>query len=496
MKFLLQWLWLIAWGLPLIVEAQDTSESAVLPLDLVECIDLAIKNNTSVRLSELNVLSDQVALEQSKASLLPSLNANTSFTHSVGRTINEYSYEYVNEPVQQQNMGVTAEVLVFNSFRKLKTIKQNTVNLRGSQHGLEVQKNDIRLNVVQAYVQILLNEELLRNAEYTIQTTQSQLERTQRLVDAGSLPIGNVLELEAQLANDELTIVNAENNLALAKLDLKQLLQIPASQTVEIVVPEVEVPETIVQPPSADEIYTQALTTLPQIKQADEQIISAEYGIAISKADFYPSVWLRGGLSSRYSSIAPDQIPRGGSENVSSILPTGDFLLAPAGIPGIETGTRIPVLNEMVVPSEFTENTYLNQLDFNLQRFAQVSINIPIFNNWQVRSSVANAKIGLENARLTALNQRNTLRQTIEQVYLDVKSNNKEYQAAQRSVAQLQRAFLDTERRYQAQAIDIYTYNQAKNNLTIAEANLLQAKYNYLLSLKVLDFYQGKPLTF
>ena len=143
-----------------------------------------------------------------------------------------------------------------------------------------------------------------------------------------------------------------------------------------------------------------------------------------------------------------------------------------------------------------TDNTYLNQLDFNYQRFLQLSLNIPIFNNWQVRSNVANAQISLENAQLNELNQQNLLRQTIEQVYLNVRANAQQYQAAERRVIQFQRAFQDTERRYQAQAIDVYAYNQAQNDLTAAEADALQAKYNYLLSLKVLDFYMGIPLTF
>jgi outer membrane protein len=465
-------------------------------LTLPECIDIAITNNISVRQSELNVRQDQVALEQSKADLLPSINGNTNFSYNVGRTINQFTNEYVNQPVRQQNMGVTANVVLFNGFRKLNTIKRNRRSLASSESGLAAQKNDITLDVLQAYTQILLNEELLRNAQFTNRTTQSQLERTRRLVDAGSLPIANVLQLEAQQATDELTIINAENNLELAILNLKQILQIPESELIEIADLDGEVPELVSLPESAEDVYAQAVATLPQINQAAEDIAAAQYDISIAKADFFPTISLSAGIFSQYSSIAPDSIPRSGTDNVLRVLPTGDFLLVPDGLPGFPAGTRVPVLTEVEFPSELTNNTYVNQLDFNYRRFAQISLNIPIFNNWQVRTNVANAQIGLENARLNELNQRNLLRQTIEQVILDVRSNAKQYQAAQRRVAQLQRAFEDTERRYQAQAVDIYAYNQAQNNLTAAEADVLQAKYNYLLSLKVLDFYQGKPLTF
>ncbi|MGD1895213.1 MAG: TolC family protein [Cyclobacteriaceae bacterium] len=483
---------LLLWSVP----ALSQSSTDVRRLTLPECIDIAIANNISVRQSELSVRQNQVALEQSKADLLPSVIGNTNFSYNVGRTINQFTNEYVNQPVRQQNMSITADVVLFNSFRKLNTIKRNRRDLASSEYGLAAQKNDITLDVLQAYTQILLNQELLRNAEFTNRTTQSQLERTQRLVDAGSLPIANVLQLEAQQATDELTIINAENNLELALLNLKQILQIPESEPIEIANLDGEVPELVSLPESADDIYNQAVSTLPQINQATEDIAARRYDISIAKADFFPRITASAGIFSQYSSIAPDSIPRSGTDNVLRVLPTGDFLLVPDGLPGLPVGSRVPVFTEIEFPSELTNNTYVNQLDFNYRRFAQISLNIPIFNNWRTRTNVANAQIGLENARLNELNQRNLLRQTIEQVFLDVRSNAKQYQAAERRVAQLLRAFEDTERRYQAQAVDIYAYNQAQNNLTAAEADVLQAKYNYLLSLKVMDFYQGKPLSF
>ncbi|MEM8966333.1 MAG: TolC family protein [Bacteroidota bacterium] len=483
-------------SLPYTSWAQTKSSNEPRQLSLQECVDLAIKNNITVRTTALNVLQDQVALEQSKADLLPSLNAGTNFQYNVGRTINPFTNEFVSQPIRQQSLSLTANVELFNGFRKLKTIKRNKLNLLGSQYGLETQKNEVTLDVVEAYVQILLNQELLRNAQFTAQSTQSQLERTQRLVEAGSLPVGNVLQLESQRATDELNIISATNNLALAQLQLQQLLLIPEDESISIIDPIFDLPDSTDLPTSAYEVYQQTVTNLPQIKQAQAQVDAAQYGIAVAKAGFYPRLSLSGGLFSQYSSVAPDQIPVSGSENVPTILPTGDFLVVPNNVPGLTPGDRIPIFTEQDLPRDVTDNTYLNQLDFNYQRFLQLSLNIPIFNNWQVRSNVANAQISLENAQLNELNQQNLLRQTIEQVYLNVRANAQQYQAAERRVIQFQRAFQDTERRYQAQAIDVYAYNQAQNDLTAAEADALQAKYNYLLSLKVLDFYMGKPLTF
>ena len=260
------------------------------------------------------------------------------------------------------------------------------------------------------------------------------------------MPEADALEADAQVAQDEVGIIEAENNLALAKLQLKQLLQLPDSQPLNIVLPEIAVPDTVMLPDSPSAVYAQAVNTLPAIKSADLQITSAQYGLSIARADFYPSISLDAGLVSRYSSVAPDQIPKAGVENNEREVPTGNFIRD-------ATGTLIPVLTVTSVPTAFTENTYLNQLDFNLNRYVGINLNIPIFNNWQARTSTARARINWEQAKLNALDQRNILRQNIEQAYLDAKSAAKSYAANQRQVTSLTQAFKNTEVRYQAGAL-------------------------------------------
>ena len=469
--------------------AQSDNPSEPLSFTLQECIDYAIRHNINVRQSEWSVVGDQVALRQSKADLFPSINAGTSFSYNVGRTINPFTNEYVEQPISQQNLNLGANLVLFNGLRKLNTIKQNKANVAVSQLDLEATKNNITLNVINAYTQILFNQELLETRQFQRLTSQDQFNRTQRLVEAGSLPEADALEADAQVAQDEVGIIEAENNLALAKLQLKQLLQLPDSQPLNIVLPEIAVPDTVMLPDSPSAVYAQAVNTLPAIKSADLQITSAQYGLSIARADFYPSISLDAGLVSRYSSVAPDQIPKAGVENNEREVPTGNFIRD-------ANGTLIPVLTVTNVPTAFTENTYLNQLDFNLNRYVGINLNIPIFNNWQARTGTARARINWEQAKLNALDQRNILRQNIEQAYLDAKSAAKSYAANQRQVTSLTQAFKNTEVRYQAGALDAVSYNQAKNNLDAAESNLVQAKYNYIFSLKVLDFYQGKSLEF
>jgi len=477
--------------------SQTEANDDPLVLTLQESIDRAIKNNINVRQTELQVLGSQVSLTQSKADFAPSLNANTSVSYSVGRTINQFSNEYVDQPVRQQNMGLTTNLPLFTGLQRLNTVKQNQTELQGSQYNLEASKDQVTLNVIQAYTQILFNLELLETAELQLQTSELQLQRTEKLVEAGSLPVANRLQLEAQQANDELNVVNAENDLELARLNLKQLMQLPESQPVEIVIPQLPDPSLDVLPPSAAVVYEEAMQEWASLQSTQLQVKSARYGLEIAKGGYYPSISLSAGIFSQFSSIAPNQIPRSGTENIDRVIPTGNFLEVPAGlIPDVPGGTRIPVLTETQIPSEFTDNTYLNQLEFNLRRFVSIDMRIPIFNNWQVRSGVANARLNLESARLEEVNQQNQLRQTIEQVYLDAKVAAKSYFANLSRVASLEEAFRNTETRYQVGAIDAVDFNQSKNDLNQAESDLIRAKYNYIFSLKVLDFYMGRPLGF
>ncbi|MFP4090568.1 MAG: TolC family protein [Cyclobacteriaceae bacterium] len=471
-------------------------ENTPLVLSLQESIDIALKNNIDIRRGGLQVVSSQVELRRSKADFLPSLNANTGVSYNVGRSINQFSNEFVERPVQQQTMGAQAQLPLFTGLSRINTLKQNKVELERDQEDLKAIRNAVTLNVIQAYTQILFNMELLEVAEFLLQTTELQLQRTTKLVEAGSLPQADRLQLEAQLASDELNVVNAQNDLELARLQLKQQMQLPESQAIELLIPELEVPSLDALPPSAVAVYENALRTWPELQSAELQVSSARYGLSIARAGYYPRLSMSAGIFSQYSSVAPPQIPRAGVENITRVIPTGNFLLAPDGIPGIPADTRIPVLTETQVPAEFTDNTYLNQLEFNLRRFVSVDLNIPIFNNWQVKSNVANARINLELAQLNVIDQENQFRQTIEQVYLDARAAAKSYFAIERRVSSLREAFRNTEARYEVGAIDAVDFNQSKNELNQAESDLVRAKYNYIFSMKVLDFYQGLPLDF
>lgn len=419
---------------------------------LQQCIDYAMENNIQIKQSELDMESADVDLFGSKMRSLPDLNANASYTASKGRSVDPFTNIIVDQEIESQNGGINASIPIFNGFQIRKSIKRDQQSLLASSYDLQATKNDVVLNVVTFYTNILFNRELLETARLRLGTTQSQESQTDRQVELGALPIANLLQIRQQLANDELEVIRAENNLELSILQLKQALQIPADVEFSIETPELPDPKSDPVVESSTEIYMYALQNQPVIKAAMARTESANYAVGVAKSNYYPSLDLFGGFSTSYSSVAAEQ-------------------LGP-------------------------EFSYFDQLDFNQRQFVGVQLNIPIFNRFQVRNSVQQAIIFEKRTNYQLTDTKNQLQQTIEQAYLDVKSAAKAYSALENSLEAAQLAFENAEQRLQLGATNAVEYTQIKNDFEGVKSDLIRAKYDYIFKLKVLDFYQGKPLNF
>lgn len=466
------------------LQAQDAENAEQWTLQ--NCVDYAVKNNIQVKQSGLNVALDRANLTQSKADLLPNLNGYVGYSYNVGRSVNPFTNIIVDQPVSSQNASLSSSVTIFNGFQKTRTIKRNKIAVEASSYLYKDVQNDISLQVITAYMNILLNNELLANAKLRLINTEMQLERTSKLVDAGSLPESNLLEIKAQNATNELEIINAQNNIEIAKLNLKQLLQLPASEPINIVVPEIDTPDEEVLAESVEEIYDTAVEVQPDVKAADALVETSEYNVNIAQSNAYPSITASAFLGTSYSSVADDFLPKEGSP-LTEVERTVGYL---------QSDPSEAVVTIQSIPTEFTENTYVNQLDFNLRRGVQVEMSIPIFNGWQTKTAVSRAKINKEISTMDAINTRNNLRQNIEQAYLDVLAAQKRFAATKIQVEALQEAFRVNEQRFNLGAINSLDYNLALTNLNVAESDLVQAKYDYVFKTKILDFYQGKSISF
>ncbi|WP_296618266.1 TolC family protein [Marivirga sp.] len=452
---------------------------------LQKCVDYALENNLQVKQSELDVENAEINLFGSKMSNLPGVNGSLGLNTSTGRSIDPFTNTIIDRGINSQNAGLNASLPLFDGGQRYNSIKRDQFGQLAAKKDLESVENDITLNVVTFYTNILFNKELLETAKLRLETTESQENRVAKQVEMGALAQADLLQIRQQKANDELEVVRAENNLDISYLLLKQALQIPADQAFDIEIPVLPEPTVSELMESSSNVYKYALQNQPVIKAAEYRKEGAVKGIGVARSGYYPSLSLNAGIGTNYSNAAPEQFPVLGSENITITRPIG-----------VVENTGELVITQQEVPSEFTENTYWNQLDFNQRRFVGLSLNIPIFNRFQVKNNVQQAIIRHKRTEYQLTSAKNQLQQTIEQAYLDVKAAAKSYEALKNSFEASELSFNNAEQRIEFGAIDAVQFTQIKNDFERVKSDLIRAKYDYIFKLKVLDFYQGKPLNF
>lgn len=444
---------------------------------LEDCIDHAWDNNLQLQQQKLNVDFARENLTQSKASRYPTLNASASHAYNFGRTVDPFTNDFATESVRSNNFRLSSGVNIFNGFQIHNTIKQNEMELEATKFDLDKTYNDIALSVASAYLQVLFAVELVENAVNQLEVIRLQVERTEKLVDAGTLPRGSLLTIQAQLATEELALVNAENQRDLAYLNLKQLLFLPEDQPFEVSFPEMGIDEGAEPEQTVLEVYQVAVNEQPEIRSADIRIKTAEQDLKISKGGRSPSLNISASYGTGYSGAALE--PTGvvpGDPQVIGFTESGEEVLAPT----FTTETRI-------IPFE-------EQLDQNLNRSIGLFLSIPIFNNFQVKSAIGRSRIGLENAKLQSEIVREQLFQTIQQAHADATAALKRYISTEKNVEALEESFRYTEQRFNVGMVNSLEYNDARNRLSAAQSELLQSKYEYIFRMKILDFYMGNPL--
>jgi len=418
---------------------------------LEEAIGHALQNNIQIKQQEIATKYQAAALELSKLSQLPTLNGSASHNYSFGRALDETTYEFTdNQTVQSNNFNATTGITLFRGLVTYNTIKRNRYQLMASEQDLEGFKDDISMNIALAYLQILLNRELVTATVSQVDMTKQQIDRTQKLVDAGSLARGNLLDIEAQAAREELQLVNLQNQLTMSYLTLAQMLELPSVDDFAVAIPEITIdPVSVTGDPAG--IFSIAEKTRPEILGAEFRLRGAEYDLAIAK----------GGRS-----------PRLGF--------------------GASVGTAYSNRN-----NPFTQEPYPfgNQLNDNLNYGVGFSLNIPIFNGWQVNTNISNSKLGIENSKYTLEATRKQLYKNIQQAFTDATGALKKFSASRKAVEAMEEAFRYAEQKLNQGMVTAVEYNQSKTQLLNAQSEMAQAKYEYVFKTKVLDFYKGIPIT-
>lgn len=447
--------------------------------DLQQCIDLAVNNNITLKVSRLNVEMQRNSLQQAKAALLPTLTANATHGYNWGQTIDLYTNQFASERVQSNNFYLQSGVTLFNGFRLLNMASQQQYNLMAKQLESDKSLNDIMLNVATAYMQVLYSIEQLAIADGQLSITRQQVARTAQLVEGGMLAKGELLSIEAQFASEEVNQVRAKNALNLAYLTLAQIMNIPAGTSFTIETPDlntVAVSETLLLNPV--DIFMVALDNQPQIKGSELMVKSADAAVKIARGASIPSLYLSASLGTGFSGARKDYSPILTGYEPNGMVTSGfDTVYAPTFD-----------LNESLIP-------FGTQISDNFNQSVSLYLTIPIFNGLQNYNGVKNAQLSLANARYSQDLQKQQLMQEIQQAHADATAALKNYQAAKKSLEALRESFGYATERFTVGMINSLEYNDAKNRLMASEAQVLGARYEYVFKTKLLDFYMGKEIS-
>lgn len=451
-------------------------------MSLVQAVDIAIKNNLNVKASELAMQSAELNRQQAKNNQLPNLVGNINEAASFGRSINPYTNGYDSRNINYNNLSFNASLLLFNGGQLRNSVLQNDWNVKASAEDLQAAKDNIALQVALSYLNILNAEDQLMIAQSQSNITKLQILRTQKLVDAGSLPITNVLDLKAQLANEEANVVNFQSTLDLQRLTFMQLLNDPSIDGFQLERMDLAPPKNDKYEAGITEIYNKALENQALIKAANYRVLSAEKSILVSKAGMLPSLSLNSSWSANQSNALKNRIIQGTQEvNLGVVNFNGSNIPLTVSQPKIVEGETVG---------------YFDQIRNTQNKVIGLNLNIPIFGRFAARTRVKQATLNKMNAEIEVNRTKLTLRQNIEQAYVNMNNAAKRYEATAVQVKALEESFRASESRFNAGTIDFVNYNLQKTNLDKARLSLIQAKYDYIFRIKVLDFYQGKNISF
>ena len=446
---------------------------------LQHCVDYAVKNNLRLKQSKLSVEGAMVNLQQSRANVLPSINGYGTHNYSFGRTIDPLTNLFATNKVQSNSVGLSSNVLLFGGFQNLNTIQQNIHNAQAKKYDFEKIENDIKINVINAFLQILFSKELLLINKNQLNLTAQQLTRIKKLVEVGTSSKAAQLEIEAQLAQEELQLVNAENQVEMAYLNMIQLLNIVNDEPFDIEKPEISIKSDKLILESPKSIYEVALVNQPAIKSAESSVLASQKALLVAKAGLSPRVALNASYGSGYSQLR--KVPFG----------TPGFIgYDTVGITSSNEAVLIPKYQ-----TDFRVTPFSNQLKDNVNKTVGLSINIPVFNALNTRTRISQAKIALDNSKNNLELSKQAIRNEIQQAHADANAAFKKHLATEQTVKALKESFFYMEQKFNVGLINTIEYNDSKNRIIKAESDLLQAKFDYVFKVKILDYYLGKPLS-
>lgn len=438
--------------------AQETTPQG--PWTLEACIQHALEHNLSIKQQQLQVTQSEIELNTSESNRLPDISAGAyeSLNFGQGRSVdNTYTR---NASSTSTSFSLSSSVPIFQGTRINNTIKQNRLNLETATQDLEKARDDIRVAVAQAYVQILYNMEILDVALNQIRIDSLQVERLTVMEQIEKASSAQVAQQKAALGQSRLSATQARNNLNLSLLDLSQLLELHDPEGFSIVRPEVDIDNLLVGSP--DDIYADAVRNKPVVKAEEFRLEAQDYSVKIAKGGYLPTLSASAGLGSSY------------------------FTSSKAS----RTYTDPTSGQTRVAPLE----TFSDQLKNNFNQSIGLSLSIPIFSKFQTRNQIRSAELSRTNQQLQLENVKKNLYKEIQQAYYNAVAAQQKYRASRDARASAKESYDLVTAKYENGKANITEFNESRNAFLESESNVAQARYEYLFSARLLDFYRGGAL--
>lgn len=430
----------------------------VLPWSLERCIDQAVQYNLQMKRQELLTQSTEQDHRQSKLDLLPNLNGSIEHELGSGRVLDRGTYKWVNTNVSQGGLGLQSDLTLFNGLQGLNSMKMNKANYQMSMEDLEAMEDNITIQVMTGYLDLLRNRELVDVAEKKVEVTAQQVERMERLVEVGNEPKGRLLEVKAQHSAAKLAYTQAANARDISKLTLMHVMNITDDLSFDIETPLLPDPSTV-EVPELDSVFQYALANLPQVKSKEYGVEAMERYVALQKGQRSPRLYTRGLIHSNYSDQLINPLDPDPS-NPTMDYPTSD---------------------------QIKDNRYMQ---------ASMGLAIPIFNRWQVQTNIKKAKIDLQDAEYQFDDAVLLMQKTLQQYYTEALAAIDNYNSAMEAVANSDEAYRFAEERFRVGTGTSLELQEARNQLYESTSDMISSKFVLIFYSRILDFYMGRDILF
>jgi outer membrane protein len=452
-------------------------------ISLQQAVDLTLANNLTIKQAVINESLANADYQQSKYNMLPTVTANPQASYNFGRSPNLTTYTYSSQSFLYVNGQASVAVTLFQGGQLRNQILQNKLQLDVNKSSTAKVKNDLLLNVVTDYLTILTDQDLVIAAKQQIDLAKITLDRAQKNFDQQNATMADLAQAKAQVSTAELNLTNAQNQVDLAILILKQYMEMDPATEIAVEKPDISKLTNIRTLYDATEVIKTAFTINPDIRIAELQQQTSAQAIKVAKAAYYPTVSLFGGLGSNYSNQVKQKLLG---------QTAGSYQLV-----GIVDGTNQQVFTPVKIPQPIYSANYpfFTQIGDNFNQSIGLSVQIPIFNHFSARTSVRKAKLNYQNAELATQIAKNNLSKTIIQAVLDLEAAEKSYLSSKQTFDSNKEALNITKQRYDAGFVNTLDYNTAVTNFNKSQNDMIAAQYQMIFRSKVIDYYIGNPIT-